>query len=100
MTDSGGSSVAYYTAFAARLGYEITITEFAPSRFGKKFGSAFGGNDWAYAWQVNMPQFTISHLKFGDLFGKTFAAWGDAVLQCELNRIKPAHTILMFNYES
>lgn len=100
LTDSGGCSVPYFINYAATLGYTITITEFLPSRFGKKFGSTFGGEDWAYAWQVNVPEFVITKLKFDDQFGKVFASWGNTVLQCELERIKPAHTVLMFNYES
>lgn len=100
LTDSGGSSRQYFISFAAALGYTITIDEFTPSRFGRKFGGKFGGDDWASAWQVNMPTFTITNLKFGDLFGKSFASWGDTVLQCELERIKPAHTVLIFNYQS
>lgn len=100
LTDAGGSSIAYYTAYAARLGYTVTITEFTSSRFGKKFGSAFGGDAWNYTWQINVPEFSISHLKFGDVFGKAFASWGTTVLQCELNRLKPAHTVLLFNYST
>ncbi|GBR00563.1 YmfQ family protein [Acetobacter oeni] len=100
LTDTGGCSVSYFISFAAALGYTITITQFAPSRFGRTFGNTFGGDAWSYAWQVNMPEFTISDLTFGDQFGSAFAAWGDTVLQCELARIKPAHTALMFNYES
>ncbi|AQS84014.1 phage tail protein [Acetobacter aceti] len=100
LTDNGGSSKQYFISLAAALGYTISIDEFAPSRFGRKFGGKFGDDDWACAWRVNMPTFTVTNLKFGDLFGKSFASWGDTVLQCELERIKPAHTVLIFNYES
>lgn len=98
LTDAGGSSLQYYISYAATLGYDITITEFSSSRFGKKFGTSFGGNAWNYVWQVNALAFTINRLKFGDVFGKRFSDWGNTVLQCELNRLKPSHTILVFNY--
>ena len=39
LTDSGGQSVAYFVELARRLGYDITVTQYAPSRFGRRFGS-------------------------------------------------------------
>jgi len=96
--DSGGSSIAYYIAFAKALGTPITITEFAPSRFGKKFGSTFGGDAWAYAWRVEIPSLPIAYRKFGDVFGEPFATWGSSAAQCEILQRKPAHTVLIFAY--
>ncbi|WP_168793608.1 YmfQ family protein [Paraburkholderia aromaticivorans] len=98
LTATGGQSIAYYTAVAAALGYAITITQFVPSRFGKNFGTLFGGTAWAFAWQVNAPTFTISTLQFGGAFGTPFASWGNNVLQCELQRFAPAHTTVLFSY--
>jgi len=95
---TGGQSIPYFTAIAAALGYAITITQFMPSRFGKRFGSPFGGIAWAFAWQVNAPTFTISSLQFGGSFGTPFASWGNNVLQCELQRLAPAHTTVLFSY--
>lgn len=98
LTASGGQSIAYYTAVAKAIGYAITITQFVPSQFGMAFGMPFGGDDWAFAWQVNAPTFSISYLSFGGSFGTPFSTWGNNVLQCELARIAPAHTILNFSY--
>lgn len=98
LTATGGQSIPYFTAIAAVLGYEITITQFVPSRFGKRFGTLFGGTDWAFAWQVNAPTFTITRIQFGGSFGTPFAEWGNNVLQCELQAYAPAHTILNFSY--
>ncbi|WPP22451.1 YmfQ family protein [Komagataeibacter rhaeticus] len=98
LTDNGGASIPYFVAFAKTLGYDITITQFAPSRFRRKFGTPFGGDAWAYTWQVNCPQLTINRLKFGQSFGNPWATWSNAVLECELTARKPAHTILIFNY--
>ncbi|MGI4851896.1 MAG: YmfQ family protein [Janthinobacterium lividum] len=96
---TGGQSPAYYIAFALTLGYAITITEFEPLCFGDTFGSLMYGQSWAQAWQVNAPTFTVDYADFGSsVFGDPYAAWGSNVLQCELNRIKPAHTPLIFNY--
>jgi uncharacterized protein YmfQ (DUF2313 family) len=95
---AGGQSINYFVAVAAALGYAITITQFAPSRFGRMFGGVFGGSAWAHAWQVNAPTFTVHPLRFGGAFGDLFTTWDNTVLQCELLRLAPAHTTLFFNY--
>lgn len=100
LTDTNGCSVPYFIAFAKALGYDITITQFAPRRFGGRFCTPFGGEAWAYAWQVNAPEFTINRLRFGDSFGQPWAQWSNNVLQCEIKARAPAHTILLFNYGS
>lgn len=98
-TSGGGQSIAYFIAFAKALGYDITITQFAPFTFGRPFGMPFGGEEWAFVWQVNAPQFTVEFFKFGsDAFGEAFSTFGNTVLQCELQRLAPAHTTVIFNY--
>jgi len=97
LTQFYGPSIAGLTAYAAALGYTITITEFARARFGRPFGGTFGGNAWSFAWQVDAVGWVISPLKFGiPAFGKPWATWTSSVLVCELTRIRPAHTIIMF----
>lgn len=98
LTATGGQSISYFTAVAKALGYTITVKQFAPSQFGMAFGDPFGGDDWAFAWMISAPSFSISNLTFGGAFGAPFSSWGNNVLQCELSRIAPAHTILMFAY--
>ncbi len=101
LTALGGQSVDYFISLAQALGYSITITQFAPSRFGRAFGNPFGGAAWAHAWQVNVANYTIQSFRFGsDAFGEAFAAWGGTVLQCELQAAAPAHTTINFNYTS
>ena len=96
---SGGQSKAFFIAFAATLGYTITITEFKPFTFGMPFGLPLFGDDWAHAWQINAPEFTEEFFLFGTSgMGEFFATWSNDVLQCELRRLAPAHTVLLFNY--
>lgn len=101
-TATGGQSVAYFTGLAATLGYTVTITQFAPMRFGQAaFGTPMYGVAWAFAWQVNAPSFSIKRFEFGiDAVGEPFAYWNNNVLQCELQHYSPAHTYLLFNYDS
>lgn len=95
----GGQSIAYFTQVAAALGYNITITQFSPSRFGQPFGLPFGDVAWAHAWQINAPTFSIEYFQFGhDTFGEPFSSWSNNVLQCELQRLAPAQTVLIFSY--
>ncbi|MBR8435194.1 DUF2313 domain-containing protein [Burkholderia cenocepacia] len=95
---TGGQSIAYFTAVAKAIGYTITVKQFVPSQFGMTFGSPFGGDEWAFAWMISAPNFSVNELTFGGSFGTPFTAWGNNVLQCELARYAPAHTILMFAY--
>ena len=96
---SGGQSVPYFIGFAAALGYNITIQEFTPSRFGRAFGLPFGGEDWAYTWRIVAPATVITPFQFGlGRFGDPFRSFGSKTLQCTFGRIKPAHTILQVAY--
>lgn len=96
---SGGQSVPYFIGIAKALGYTITITQFVPFRFGQRFGMPLCGNDWAFAWQVNAPQFTVTQFKFGSSgFGEPFASWGNTSLQCVIRKFAPAHTTVLFSY--
>lgn len=95
----GGQSVAYFIAVAASLGYSITIKQYVPARAGLlRAGDPLNGNDWAHAWQVTSPTYTVHKAQAGVLAaGEPLAYWGDTVLACELSSIKPAHTVLLFS---
>lgn len=96
---TGGQTVDYFIAVAAALGYPITITEYAATRFGSRFGRRFGGIGWNYIWQVNAALYGRAPFRFGqNRFGDRFSTFGNAVLECVLNELKPAHTELIFSY--
>jgi uncharacterized protein YmfQ (DUF2313 family) len=98
--NGGGQSIPYFINFAAQLGYTITITQFAPARVGQsRVGQPLCGTDWAFAWQVNAPLNTVYKSRVGTArAGDPLVAWGNAVLECELRAIMPAHTIPIFAY--
>lgn len=97
---SGGQSIAYYVGVAAALGYPISITMFRPFGAGMAVGQPLYGTDWAHAWQVNAPTFNVASFSAGhSAAGDPLASWGNTVLQCELQRLAPAHTVLLFNYD-
>jgi uncharacterized protein YmfQ (DUF2313 family) len=100
LTNSGGQSVQYFINCAAALGYTVTVTEYAPFRAGQSHsGQQLGTQDWFFTWAINAPTNTVTHFAAGESSaGDPLSTWGNAVLECELNAIKPAHTILQFHY--
>jgi uncharacterized protein YmfQ (DUF2313 family) len=97
---SGGQSIPYFINYAKNLGYTVTVTEFTPFRVGQqRMGAQLGLQDWAFTWQINSALNTVTYFRTGlSSAGEPLAAWGNAVLQCELSAIKPAHTYLNFAY--
>ncbi|SOE82102.1 Uncharacterized protein YmfQ in lambdoid prophage, DUF2313 family [Caballeronia arationis] len=98
--NSGGQSAAYFIQFASNLGYEVTIENFGPARAGQaRCGDPDYGQDWAFAWAVDLPLNTITYARAGQATaGEPLQSWGNDVLQCEFEAISPAHTIVIFRY--
>lgn len=96
----GGQTPLYFINVASALGYTITITQFAPFRAGQNaVGQPLCGDAWAHAWQVNAPATTVESFRVGrDAVGEPLATWGNAVLECEIKRLAPAHTTVGFAY--
>jgi uncharacterized protein YmfQ (DUF2313 family) len=97
---TGGQSVPYFTDYAQMLGYTVTVTEYSPFRMGQqRMGCQLGGPEWAFTWAINAPLTTFTSFRMGlSAMGEPLESWGNAVLECELNEIKPAHTILQYHY--
>jgi uncharacterized protein YmfQ (DUF2313 family) len=97
---SGGQSAPYFISVAAALGYTITVTNYSPFRVGiDAVGSPLNGKDWAQTWAIGAGQTTVSYFAVGQsTVGDPLASWGNAILECRLKQIKPAHTILLFQY--
>jgi uncharacterized protein YmfQ (DUF2313 family) len=100
LTNSGGQSAAYFIQQAAALGYTVTVTNYAPFRTGQsRCGMQLGNKDWFFTWSINAPLDSITYFATGQsTAGDPLATWGNDVLECEMNALKPAHTILQFHY--
>jgi uncharacterized protein YmfQ (DUF2313 family) len=100
LSSTGGQSAAYFIEVAAALGYTVTITEFRPFRVGQSaVGDALTNGDWIFAWRVNAPETTITSFRVGQsAVGEPLRAWGNERLECAIEQLKPAHTILLFGY--
>lgn len=99
-TETGGQSRAYFIGVAAKLGYEVTITEYRPFQVGvSAAGDALYGDDWLYAWLVNAPETTITEFAVGiSAAGDPLRSWGNELLECAITKLKPAHTHVLFGY--
>ena len=102
LTATGGQSAAYFIAVAAALGFTIEITEkFQPFKAGiSKAGDRLTNGDWMFAWEVTTPEADLV-----DAFRAGYSAAGDPLstsraeaLECVLERLKPAHTVVIFTY--
>lgn len=101
LSSVGGQSAGYFVGVAASLGYEITITEFRPFRAGiSRAGDALTNTpEWVHTWRVNAPETTVISFRAGlSAAGEPLRSWGNTALQCKLNQLSPAHTIVLFSY--
>lgn len=95
-----GQSRQFFIDLAARLGYTVTITEFTSAAAATAAGVLFTGDEWAHIWRVNVPVSTgITDFKAGSgTAGEPLRAFGNEVIECQFNRLKPAHTRVLFAY--
>lgn len=95
----GGQNASYYIAIAAKLGYTITITEEKVHTCLSSCADPINGLPWRYVWNVNASVAnTVRYLNVGDGVSSPLATWGNALLECTINRLKPAHTLVRFIY--
>lgn len=100
LSSTGGQSPAYFIGIAKALGYTISIEEFRPFRAGRSSaGDALTNGDWAFTWMVHASSVTVIAFRAGQsAAGEPLRSWGNDSLECKLNQLKPAHTILLFAY--
>lgn len=100
LTSVGGQSRQFFLDLAARLGYEVTIDEFSSALEATTAGISFTGDQWAHIWRVNVPSVVgLSPFRVGaGSVGEPLRVWSNEVIECQFNRLKPAHTQLLFAY--
>lgn len=98
LTTLGGQSPAYFIGLAAALGYAISITEFSAHTVNDDVEYPLYDTAWNFAWQVNSALNTITDITVDSTVEDPIAAWGNALLECVINRLKPAHTTVLFSY--
>jgi uncharacterized protein YmfQ (DUF2313 family) len=103
----GGQSPEYYVTLAASLGFAIEVFQYQPFTVGgSAVGDALTNNDdgvapygWQYVWRVKAVTQRLFAFRAGlGRVGEPLRDWGNGQLECILNKWKPAHTVILFDY--
>jgi uncharacterized protein YmfQ (DUF2313 family) len=96
----GGASRAYFERLAASLGFEIEIETYAPFEASRnRAGDPVYDEKWAYAWRIIAAPVQVVYFRASEgTAGDPLATWGNQLLECEINRVKPAHTVIVWSY--
>lgn len=100
-TAYGGQSIPYMIETAAKLGVNVTIDEFWPSRANSmRAGQRLRPENCQFVWRVNVPGLvTVVKFRAGaSRSGHRLGTFEVSSIECELRRINPAHTHVVFNY--
>ncbi len=98
ITMRGGQSPAYFVALALALGYIVTITEGHPHTTQHDTQDPVTDEEFRFIWYVNSPLNTLTNKTTQDDTQIATAVWGNTLLECVINRFKPAHTLVLFFY--
>lgn len=96
--ERGGQSREYFIGVAAALGYAITIEEHDAYSCISACNEPICDEAWRYAWVVRAPETTVRWFTCVSGCSDPLSSWGNLLLECVLNRLKPAHTHLIFAY--
>jgi len=99
LTSRGGQSRAFFIAMAEALGYApVTITEFRSFTCNSYCDEGLDPDPWRYVWRINAPAVTIEEMSCESSCNEAIRTWGNEVLECVINRFRPAHTHVLFGY--
>lgn len=99
LTTLGGQNAAYFVALASSLGYSVTISEYRPHTVKSTVNAPLYDREWIFAFKVASPQNTVRKFNVRSAVSDPLAAWGNSALECLINRVKPAHTHVLFAYD-
>lgn len=95
----GGLSRQFFIDMAAALGYAITIDEFVPFTVSSLVTGALYDTDSQYYWRVNLATATPPRpFTVLDSVTTRLVVYQTGLLECLLQKLKPAHTELLFAY--
>ena len=107
IADRGGQSRKYFTEFAARYGYVVTIEECSSSDCAFECGTPLAGDGWRFVWivhaELSAEDFAAGLTFFSagtSVAGDPLSSFGAFDLECLFARAKSAHTIVHFVYEA
>jgi uncharacterized protein YmfQ (DUF2313 family) len=96
----GGQSREFFVGVVERLGYTAEIDDFPPFRAGQSAaGDQLTNENWLFWWMVRVPETKTYEFKaYWSAAGEPLRHWGDQLLECAINKLKPAHTAVTFHY--
>lgn len=96
----GALTKTFLTELAALLEYEIEIDETFPFRMGKnRMGDPMYGANWKFWFTVRIEEFETGVFRMGtNRMGDRLRSFQNTILECVLNKSKPAHTDILFTY--
>ena len=98
ITSQGGQSIPYFVSVAAAIGHVVTIDEMHQATVDDSVDYPLYGADWNFVLVVNAGAETVTQWTVDDPIDQPLAWWGNSILECVLNHIKPAHTYMHFSY--
>ncbi|MFC3674651.1 YmfQ family protein [Ferrovibrio xuzhouensis] len=99
-TSRGGQSRAYFIGIADQLGYPgAVITEFRPFTCNSNCDDSLDPDPWRFVWRMDIAQATrIVDMTCESACDEAIRVWGDTTLECVIDKLKPAHTKVLFSY--
>lgn len=99
-TARGGQSIPYFVALAARAGVAIEIEEFWPSVAGHlRAGQRLVPQGEQFSWRVKLKLIDRWHFRARrNRAGDRLGGFTLSDIECEIRRLKPAHTQVYFSY--
>lgn len=102
LQEPGGMSKGYFLNLAVVLGYaDTTITEFSPTNCAMTCEVPLMDEPFRFIWKVNLPHEGSNHSVFrvGSRCDERVDRYVFGALECQLMRLKPAHTQVIFTYK-
>lgn len=97
--ERSGISKSWLTRMALLLGYPIEIKEYRPFKAGTQTGEKVSNDIWLYAFTVHTSGKISKRFRAGySKSGETLSTWGNELLECLINKYKPAHSLALFAY--
>ncbi len=94
----GGQSRQYFIDLAGLYGFAIEIAEFDLFTAESLCTESLYDEPWAYTFKVIAPALTVQDMTCESFCNEYLTTWGNEILECLINRYKPAHTIALFEY--
>jgi uncharacterized protein YmfQ (DUF2313 family) len=102
LTNTGGSSRAYFELVAQNLGFDVSVNDFFPFKAGRsRAGDALTNEEWTFWFQVTAPaDLSTPFLAGAGRAGDRLLELGNEALECTFEKLKPAHTKVLFVFTS